>query len=161
MKEIFKDIVNYEGLYQISNYGRIKTLPRERVKSGIKNTFINKNTGYETVMLYKNGKGTTHTIHRLVALAFIPKTNGKNQVDHIDRNKLNNKLDNLRWCTSQENHENMTINRRIAQYDLNGNLIKIFNTTKQASLETGCTHISEICSGKRKTGKGYLFKYVN
>ena len=51
MREIFKDIKDFEGLYQISNYGKVKTLPRERVKSGLKKTFINKRTGYENVML--------------------------------------------------------------------------------------------------------------
>lgn len=161
MKEIFKDIPNYEGLYQISNYGRVKTSKRERVKPGIKKTFINKKNGYVQVMLYKDAKGKTYSVHRLVAEVFIPKIEGKYHIDHIDHDKTNNHIDNLRWCTPQDNHENMTTNRKVAQYDLSGNLIKIYSTTKQASANTGCTHISEICRGNRKTGNGYIFKYVD
>lgn len=161
MKEIFKDIPSYEGLYQISNKGKIKTLKRERVKEGLKKTFINKNNNYTMVMLYKNGEGKNFYVHKLVAENFVSNSENKPIVDHIDRNKRNNKSYNLRWVTQKENHENMSTNKSVIQFDLFGNEIARYNTTKQATEATGCTHISEICRGKRKRYKNFTFKYAD
>ena len=112
MKEIWKDIPEYEGLYQASNLGNIRVLDRV-VNSGIKNnkTVIRKgqllkqrvNQGYYEVALSKNCKKRFLKVHRLVALTFIPNLDNLPLINHKDENKLNNCVDNLEWCTAKYN----------------------------------------------------------
>ena len=106
-EEIWKDIEGYEGLYQVSNLGRVKrmrfinkntNIEKERIKS----QKIRKD-GYLEVALYKNGKGKYIQVHRLVAKSFIPNPKKLPQVNHIDGNKENNCVDNLEWVTNKEN----------------------------------------------------------
>ena len=102
MKEIWKDVVGWEGLYQVSNLGRVKSLPWVgHHKNDIIMKMFGNGTGYLTVMLYKPAK--KKLVHRLVAEAFIPRPDGKAQINHIDGNKTNNRVDNLEWCTQSEN----------------------------------------------------------
>ena len=109
MAEIWKDIKGYEGLYQISNEGRVKSLKRWDVN---KKTMIDANIimhptdngkGYKIVSLRKNTKRKNHYVHRLVAEAFIPKNGDKNHVNHLDYDRGNNAVENLEWCTQKEN----------------------------------------------------------
>lgn len=114
--EIWKDIIGYEGLYQISNLGSVKSLERYRAyKNGKPRHMKSKKLipgrskcGYYTVVLYKEGKRKTHTIHRLVAKAFIPNPNNYPYVNHIDENKTNNHISNLEWCTASYNSRHGT-----------------------------------------------------
>lgn len=160
MKEIFKDIPGYEGLYKISNYGNIITIPRERVKGGLLKTFVNKNNGYLYTRLYKNGKGKTVIVHRVVADVFLPKIDGKDFINHKDKNKTNNKITNLERCDRVYNNRySMAV--KVGQYTLDGNLIKVFDTVIDACKEVNDYHISEVCRGKRKSCKGFIWKYVN
>lgn len=114
--EIWKDIQGYEGLYQVSNLGRVKSLGRfiesrlkgvdkvwkaERILKTCKRT-----NGYIGVGLRKNGKGKNFNIHRLVAIAFIPNPDNLPQIDHINADKTNNNVNNLRWVTAKENVRN-------------------------------------------------------
>lgn len=97
MKEIWRNISGYENLYQISNLGRVKSIKRNKIrKTGMSGK-------YKSVILHKNNKPKAFTIHRLVAIAFIENPENKEQVNHIDENKLNNNVDNLEWCTRSEN----------------------------------------------------------
>lgn len=117
MVEEWRDVVGYEGLYQVSNLGRVKslekTVPHPTAKSGywvlpekIRKLKVCKNNGYLMVILSRHNRIKNWTVHRLVALAFLEKVEGKDSIDHIDGNKLNNSVDNLRWCTRKENNNN-------------------------------------------------------
>ncbi len=96
--EIWKDVIGFEGLYQVSSLGKVKNRKLLNIKPQI-NTH-----GYEYVSLYKNSLKKHYSIHRLIALHFIPNPENKKCVNHIDGNKLNNSLNNLEWCTSSENN---------------------------------------------------------
>lgn len=108
MEEVWKDISGYEGLYQISNFGRVKSLPRKYKKRYIKNENIKSPSklpkGYLRIGLCKEGKIKYYAIHRLVAESFIPNKDNKPCVNHKDCNPSNNKVDNLEWCTYLENN---------------------------------------------------------
>ena len=100
--EIWKDVKGYEGLYQVSNLGRIKSLGnlQNRKEKLLK---INIRNGYCTTYLYKNNKKKSFLCHRLVAEAFISNPDNLPQVNHKDENKLNNCVENLEWCTAKYN----------------------------------------------------------
>lgn len=112
MKEEWKDIKGYEGLYQVSNLGRVKSLERETIIG--KNRIVHQKekimkyttrSGYYNLVLRKNGKRTSKQVHRLVAEAFIPNPTNLSIVNHIDYNRKNNVVSNLEWCTQKENVE--------------------------------------------------------
>jgi len=107
MEEIWKDVQGYEGLYQVSNHGRIKSLPRldsmGRQKGGLVLKPKSRKDGYKRINLYYKGKMETYLVHRIVANAFIPNPYVKPQVNHIDEDKSNNKVNNLVWMTAKEN----------------------------------------------------------
>lgn len=110
-KEEWKDVPGYEGRYQVSIFGQVKSYDMmvksvygssRKMKGRIRKQHV-ANSGYKFVMLYKDTKPSTQYLHRLVALTFIPKVNGKEYVNHKDGNKLNNHVDNLEWCDCFEN----------------------------------------------------------
>ena len=103
--EIWKDIPNYEGLYQVSNLGRVKSLGKIKGWYNSKEKILRPRikNGYYSVVLYKNNIGIEHRIHRLVAQAFIPNINNKPFVHHKNHIKTDNNVLNLAWCTNQEN----------------------------------------------------------
>ena len=100
MNEIWKDIPGYEGHYQASDLGRIRSIKKEPYI--ILKTDFQKN-GYERTYTWVKGKKKTLLIHRAVAKAFVPNPNGLNEINHIDENKANNKASNLQWCTHSYN----------------------------------------------------------
>lgn len=159
MKEIWKDVKGFEGLYQVSNIGNVR-----RKKHLLFKTLRN----YYGVKLCKNNIKCFKYIHRLVAEAFIPNPDNKPQVNHIDGNKLNNNVNNLEWVTISENGkhaykiglEKPTRISPVLQYDLKGNFIKEYVSIKEAKKENKkCSKISACCQGKRKTAGGYVWKY--
>lgn len=176
MKEIWKDIKNYEGLYQISNLGNVKSLERyvnhlngvRIVHEKILKPIID-NTGYYVVSLWKENICERIHIHRIVTENFIPNISNKPFVNHIDGNKLNNCINNLEWCTPKENNIHaykygLNPSRvKVNQYDLNGNFIKTWNSVIEANKFYKTSHISECCNDKsnRKMAKGYLWKYAD
>lgn len=109
MKEIWKPIKGYEGIYEISNFGKVKSIRyfnhvNNKIYSREKMLKLSLNEkGYFRVGLYKSGKEIKFKVHRLVAENFIPNPNKYNEVNHIDGNKQNNCVDNLEWCTHSHN----------------------------------------------------------
>lgn len=102
-KEIWKDVNDYNGLYQISNLGNVKSIHyRHTNVEKILKPYI-KEDGYVVVCLTKNRRIKWHRVHRLVAEAFINNPDNLPEVNHKDENKLNNRVDNLEWCTSSYN----------------------------------------------------------
>lgn len=99
MKEKWKNITDYEELYQVSNLGKIKNVKRNKIKKAT----LNKD-GYYVVKLSKNNKKKVYLIHRLVAKEFIENKNNYDIVNHKDENKINNKAENLEWCTTKYNN---------------------------------------------------------
>lgn len=177
MKEIWKDIQGYEGLYQVSNFGNIKSLNYRRTKKEREMAKRINGEGYEIVGLYNGNQQLQTGVHRLVAQAFIPNPEHKEQVNHIDGNKRNNRVDNLEWCTQTENIRhamrtgllNITgasngSSRKVQQLDLKGNVLKQFNTIIEAGRYLGVkcqpTGIISVCKGKKKTAYGYKWAYV-
>ena len=177
MEEIWKDIPNYENLYQVSNIGNIRT------KKTLKNRRIAYTHGYPSIILRKNNKYRNLTIHRLVAQAFIPNPNNYNVVNHINGDKTDNRIENLEWCTHKHNTQeayrlglmnisekhieqmrNLGIKsgKKVAQKDLQGNVIQIFRSGNQASIQTNISQglISQCCNKKIKMAGGYLWEYL-
>lgn len=121
MQEVWKDIKDFEGLYVVSNTGKVKSMERFVMNNGglqhrherILKSNITK-FGYKTVILCKEGKTYPKSVHRLVAEAFIPNPDNKPNVDHIDTNPSNNNVDNLRWVTQQENARNSLTRKHIS-----------------------------------------------
>ena len=110
--EIWKDILGYEGIYQVSTFGKVKALLRQKGKGTGRGSYISKErilksrinrSGYKQVSLYKSGTARTLLVHRLIMIAFVPNLESKPEVNHIDGIKLNNDLSNLEWATHSEN----------------------------------------------------------
>lgn len=167
--EEWKDVVGYEGSYKVSNYGRVKSLNYSR--TGIANILKPKKqkNGYLYVCLYNKGKIEYILIHRLVMKTFVPEHDFyRNCINHKDENKTNNCVDNLEWCTNKENNNYGTRNKRaskskskkICQYRKDGLMVKEWDSLKEAEKHGfGHSHISDCCKGKRKSHKGFIWKY--
>lgn len=115
MKEIWKDIKDFENLYQISNFGRVKSLKSNRIRK----PYIN-NSGYFCIHLYDNKKYKIQTIHRLVAETFIPNPNNLPEINHIDGDKSNNNSNNLEFVLHNENQKHASINNLMAVGERHG-----------------------------------------
>lgn len=182
MKEIWKDIPEYEGLYQVSNLGRVKSLGRYVKRRGAlmwKNGTVlhagKDNKGYMTVVLYSDGCKKTVKVHRLVALVFVKNIDKKQQINHINGNKADNRVENLEWCSQSENMQhawqtglqgrthkkNDLKSIKIGQYSLDEQLVNVFPSMMEAERQTGINS-SSISRSVRKGCKagGYIWKYA-
>lgn len=103
MEEIWKAVVGFEGLYEVSNLGKVRSLHWYGGDKIVERALVDRPDGYKSICLSKNGKSKIHLIHRLVAEAFLPKIEGKDFVNHKDENRSNNTVDNLEWCDKSYN----------------------------------------------------------
>lgn len=176
--EEWKPISGYEGLYEVSSYGNVRMLGRlKRHRNGklmsimpkVLSQFLCK--GYRKVKLRDNkGSAKMVSVHRLVALAFIPNLNGFPQVNHKDENKCNNHISNLEWCTAKYNTNYGTGIERcsIARFkpviatSPDGHYISAWRSMKDASKDTNVSYstISQCCNGLQKTGKGLIWNFL-
>jgi hypothetical protein len=113
MQEIWKDIKGYEGMYQVSNLGRVKSLKRKGRRRDTIMKGVVGNRGYRIIVLRNNKHRQQIVAHRLAAIAFIPNPENKKEVNHKDFDKLNNHVDNLEWCTPKENTRHALYNGRM------------------------------------------------
>lgn len=175
MKETWKDVKGYEGQYQVSNLGHVRSLKFGKVR------FLKprrRKDGYLTVNLCRNSKERNVRIHRLVAEAFIPNPSNFPVINHKDENRTNNVVDNLEWCTQKYNVNygtgqtrratklkgrfvNGPLAKAVLQYDKSGHLVREWPSTIEVQRQTGYaqSHISKCCLGKCKTAYGYFWKY--
>lgn len=175
--EEWRDIVGYEGKYQVSNLGRVRSLNwgRQRIIK-ILLPFIS-HQGYLCVKLSLQNIKPSKYIHRLVAEAFIPNDRKLPQVNHKDENKSNNCVRNLEWCTAKYNSNYGTIQERrkmtnivrntycaekaVSQYSMDGVFIQSFKSIATAILTTGIHKIGNAARGQYKTAGGYIWCYAN
>jgi hypothetical protein len=176
LTEIFKPIKGFEGLYSISNLGRVKSHERKTyhplykeqlIKERILKLFPDRQD-YLKVSLCKNGKLKTYLLHRFIAEAFIPNPENKPCINHIDGCKTNNKISNLEWCTVSENNYHSyklnlkkPLNKPVNQLDLNGTIIKRWESISDATNNLGIcfSGVSGCLAGKKKTARGFKWQY--
>ena len=170
--EQWKAISGYEGIYEVSDLGRVKSLKYGKEKILKPQKTIG---GYLHVDLCKDGKCKSITVHRLVAEAFIPNQNNLETVNHKDEDKTNNIVSNLEWMSLKDNINYGTHNKRASEtqindknksksvqmFDRQGNLLAAFPSTHEANRKTGIHQgsISSCCLGKLKSAGGYVWKY--
>jgi hypothetical protein len=189
--EEWKDVVGYEGLYQVSNLGRIKSLPRiskttrgaKEFKYLVKGQILTpqkRRHGYLSVFLYgksqEKGSFEQKSVHRLVAEAFIPNPNGFAEVNHIDEDKQNNKAENLEWITHADNTNYGNAQKKriaklingpkakaVSQFDLDGRFIRTFPSMAEVKRQLGYdqSNIHRAANGKYFQAYGYLWRYAN
>lgn len=177
MEELWKPVIGFEGLYEVSNFGNVRSLERNgTIKGGRMMAKVLDNYGYYMCKLRNKNIIKMPKIHRLVAQSFIPNPDNKPQVNHINGDKLDNRVENLEWVTSRENimhavdnglinvlgNTNNFLGYKVEQIK-DGKVINTFETISKASRETGVCRsgIEKVLKGKQKTSGGYYWKRCN
>lgn len=166
MKEVFKDCPGYEGRYLIGNYGTVWSVARNHKMK----TYIDKK-GYENVGFWdKDLKHHDHRVHRLVALAFIPNPKKLPEINHKNEDKLDNRVENLEWCTTSYNcrygsriqRRSQKMRKPVLVFDMSDHYLFRCESIQEASEKLGIygTDISKVCLGKEKHKNYFIFKYA-
>ena len=173
-EEVWRDVKGYEGFYQVSNMGRVKSLGRKDrfgrvIKERILEPAVTHN-GYLRVGLHVDGKRKMLRVHRLVCEAFHENPDNKSEVNHVNENKTDNRACNLEWSTRTENCNHGSRNERVAkalskpigQFSLDGKLIKVWQSACEARRQTGFDqgYVGAVARGKFKQAYGYIWKYI-
>ena len=161
-EEIWCPIKGYEGIYEVSDQGRVRSLKfgKERILKQGRNP-----EGYLLVCLCKNGEHKAYKVHRLVAQTFIPNPDNLPQVNHKDENKENNSVHNLEWCTNKYNSNYGTRNQRISksvlQYTKSGVFVREWKSATDVKRNLGYSScdISSCCTGRYKTAYNFIWKF--
>lgn len=157
MKEIWKEILGYEGLYEVSNLGKVRNKKTGRILK-----LRGNKKKYWRIVLCKDGVCKEYKLHRLVAQAFLPNPQNFPQVNHKDENPDNNIVSNLEWCTALYNvRYSQAI--PVLQYDLQGNFIREWGGENEAAdaLSIPQGNICKCCQGTRNYAGGFIWKYKN
>lgn len=173
MKEIWRDIKDYEGMYQVSNLGRVRSLNRidsiGRKISGriFKPSYVGR--GYLQIYFRIGGKRKAFRVHQLVAQAFIPNPDNKTQVNHLDEDKTNNNIENLEWTTAKENNNYGTHNQKVAKslskpikVIYQDGTYEFWDSTTAFAREFGISgsNVSDVLRGRYKSSHGMKFEYA-
>lgn len=163
--EIWRPVKGYEGHYEVSNKGRIKSLASNRLLSP-----HNNGVGYLKVELWKDKVGKKKYIHRIVADTFLPNPLNRTEVNHKDSDPANNTLENLEWVSSSENTKHAVYKGALSAWgnaakpieaiDIATGRVKQYATISEAEREIGSMHITDVLKGKRHQCKGFFFRYL-
>ena len=177
MREIWKPVVGYESIFEVSNFGNVRRLER-KATAGTGNysrpahtlKARKNNNGYYLVDLWVNNKRLQKLVHRIVAEAFIPNPDNKPEVNHKDENPENCRADNLEWCDRTYNMNYGSVGKRIGkangkpvrQYDKLGQLVMEYASIMEAHRQTGISQgsIGDCLHERRKTAGGYTWQYA-
>lgn len=173
-EEIWLPIEGYEGLYEVSDMGNVRSLNYNKTgETKILRPAMTR-FGYLQVSLWKDGKRKMVKVHRLVATAFVPNMFGDDYVNHINEVKTDNRADNLMWCTHKENNNWGTRNQRVSEKNTNGKRSKrVLQFTKSGEFIREWASIREVervlgflsetisrcCLGKQKSASGFVWKF--
>lgn len=167
MTETYKTIEGYPN-YEISNLGNVKSKNYKRSgKEQILKPTDKHNGGYTQVQLFNENGSKKFSVHRLVAEAFLPNPNGYTDVNHKDENPSNNRVSNLEWCSHLYNLNYGTIKdkmreshkRKVVQMSMNEEVIRVFDSVKEAQDTLKISNISSCCRGKYNSAGGFKWKY--
>ena len=171
MTEIWRDIKGYEGIYQTSNTGWVKSFHAKDPKGRILRMGVS--GAYPMVVLYKNGIAEGKTVHRLVAEAFIENPEGKAETNHKNADPFDNRVENLEWCTRAENMQHAVnshllnrgpwscVPKPILRVNAKGQSLEYFPSMAEAERQTGISsrRICDVCRRKRRTAGNSFWKY--
>lgn len=174
MTEEWKKVEGFEGFYEVSNFGNVRSLNYHNWGIVKNLTPVVDRYGYERVCLTKNGKQFNRLVHRLVATAFVENPNDLPQINHLNEIKTDNRVVNLEWCSAKENTNHGTRNQRmsqskknknckaVVQMDMNGNEIRKWVSFMEVNRVLGYDvgFLARCCKGRSKSAYGYMWCYA-